>query len=757
MNAAYFDFENQFYTGILNSFDASCGRLLRADRSQAIVWLLVDHVLLLFQSPVYVNVWTRCGDVFEARFSSISAQDRHFLGIKELSDEIIDGQQQDQIIINSDEGDLTISVRSLPNEKGLQPRPLNSKQAYGTIKKMLSCRKAQILEALKTYDETEYEAAAVVEEDPGTLDKAIQSAQKYFAPLRKRIGAVLDSVGKTELTETQSGKGLNLFAVIRWPSRPRIITPPDGRWDVPRSVSEYNYTAALCLSSRQENFFDRGKRQALQLQAPLPPSARSIADTPLTRGCVDFSLPNERKQPEWSRQYYIGHESLVGIHRESGENALYETVFKQKHADENIFYVPLHIGGIPWIALFTFNQGDRSPESMMRNYQIYRDLIPVLSESLSAATQAAFAESLSEIATITFEKHFGAPTFLESTNTIWNIISHLFPYPRPRLTAEGDQGEEIKLPGFEHRLFLVFSERGSRLPYRLLEKQSLRHTVEQQLQKAALRIQSLYKEALFVFGHQAGKLFQESGLPGFAPGKDRHLQGMKNRLYHAWGMAEAISALKHLGRGLPDEWFPRSLLTGSRWTEDVTGRVLDICFFFLSGALTNMPETWVIDIRTPEKADLQKIGQIKARFGDPLSVLPPLAEDQAGIAGTLALTVGLAELIRNARNHFQSNKNLIARSILDKRLDGRVMSLRLDSDLVHGQCSVTFKNVHVRETTLDSQTVRNLQQFEKSTLLNWGNVVVETTITGAVEEIDDQFDWVESKWVYRYSILSTPR
>ena len=757
MNTPYFDFETQFYPGILDSFDGSCGRLLRSDRPQAILWLLVDHILLLFQSPVYVNLWSRGVSQYEALFSSISSQDRCFLGIRELRAEVLDGQQQDQLIFANEDAELVTSVRSLPNEKGLRPQPLHGAQTFDTIRRMLSCRKDQILTALKSYDEAAYESSGLTEPNSQLLDDAIAEAPRHLDHLRRRIGAVLDSTGRTELTETQNGKGLNLFAVIRWPSHPRVITPPAHRWDVPRSPSQYNYSVGLSLSLQQETSFKGGKEQATQLQMPLASGARSIADTPMTRGCVDFSLPNERNQREWSRQYYVGQENLVGVHRQSGEDALYEAVFGQQHADETIFYVPLHIGGVPWIALFTFNKSDRSPESMMRNYQFYRDLVPVLSESISGATQAAFAETLSQTATTAYDKHLGAATFVESVNSAWRVISQLYPYPAAQLTTEGRDKEKLQIPGLDQQIFMVFSESCSRLPYRLLEKDFVRQTVEQQLQRTALRVQSLYKEALFVFGHQAGKLFQESGLPGFDPRSNPRLRGMKNRLYHAWGMAEAISALKHLGRGFPDEWFPQPHPSEPPPAPEVIGNVKDICIFFLAGAVEMMPDDWTVIIETPGKINRLRMAQIKERFSAPLPILPPLADSKGGLAGTLALTGGLAELIRNARNHLQSNRLPITRGIVTKKTDDCVITLHVDCNQANGSCSVILKNLHMKGTSLHSQTLRNLQQFEKATLLHWGRIVVETTMTGPVKEIDEQFQWIESKWVYYHSMLSLSR
>lgn len=110
----------------------------------------------------------------------------------------------------------------------------------------------------------------------------------------------------------------------------------------------YGYTARVFLTPTQAR--ERGlTQQEMDTLGPLGQGARAIADTPLTSGIIDIGLPGERdalKNPN-SREHYPQTTARL--------KELEDKIYGPDWRSESIFYVPVHIGGIPWLALFSFH------------------------------------------------------------------------------------------------------------------------------------------------------------------------------------------------------------------------------------------------------------------------------------------------------------------------------------------------------------------------------------------------------------------
>ena len=766
-----------FGRSILSSFAGSCARLLRRERFEAILWLLADHILLTYQSPVYVTMGVRKGAVFHPCFSSLSENDRKFLGLRPIHREFENlGPSADSLTITDSRRDIAISIRCLPTAGGLRGDSVDMlRRGRRVILSLLNAKPELMRNALA------WCLASGVKGERATgshLDQAVVRADKYMDPLRHRIGRALDHIGRTELTESPSGEGLNLFAVIRQPTLSRVVEPPVGQWDVEREGVEYSYTASLCLSESQSLWLSSRAINPIELQSALSPGTRSIADTPLSQGSVDFSLPNEwRGDLEWSRQHYKG-EGFKGNSRKRSEDILYQMAFDGADycGAETIFYIPVHLSGIPWLALFSFNQAEDSAASMFRNYLLYRDLVPLLSESISLAAQSAFADSLGAAAVRAFEMSRGLPRFVDEANEEWSVIHHFYPYQRVRLSIAGSEGDclDVGLGDLGYKLYLSAELPGcGELPYRLLDLPILRRSIQERLQQAVDHFQGQFKEALFVFGHHAGKLFQESGLPGLDTQGDPRLTGMKHRLFAAWGMSAAIRPLKNPGRGLPPDWFPQEFSL-RQWVvspQEIVERVADICRFYLATIADKLEPDWTVLWEVEGRPDCEvTFKELATSFGEPLRGLPPLGASEVAIPGTLALTLGLAEIIRNARAPFILNKRDFIRGI-DAHMVGKlVMRVRVESQPHDQACTVSIANIHIRDEAKDlySSTIEQIQRLERTALAS--NVsfvreferrvlpaeagpIVETSQASLAGVVNDYFDWVSSRWSYFYGNL----
>ncbi len=743
------------HSGILDSFSGSCGRLLRAGHANAAIWLLVDHIILLFQLPIYLNLAVREGARWQLVYSSLPDPDRAFLGLPAADEEV--EHIESTFVVYTKDRHLAVGVFALPSASparkidGLLP-PTETRAIRETISELLHRFRDEADGNILKTDWQSYVASTRLRESDTT------SAPKKpdVVKLQSAVGSVLDAVGKSRLTESASGRGTNLFAVARFPARARSVVPPKAPLAPQlrsRARVDYQYSLKLLLSPEQCDWLRAHNEDPEHLSEPIPYGSRSIADTPIAQGNVDFSVRNERRRDfPGARQYYSSWPAESKA-RKTAEDSLYQLAFDGDDAtgEETLFYVPVHLSGIPWLALFTFNRGSRGQESMMRNYHLYRDLVPLLSESVSLACQNAFGESLADAATSAFEEKRGLSDFIDVANEGWQLLSGLYPYGAPRLSREGPISDKIDI-GLPYSLFLSFAQPNEILPYRTLNVLRTKTTVIDSLQKAALRLRSgyhqVYKDALFVFGHQAGKLFQESGLTGFTPSiDDVSSQRMKNRLFLAWGMAEAIRALKYEEEGLSKDWFDSSLSTSVSLKEAIE-TAISICRFYIAGAAATLDKRLPIRLSGPELAEEITVADTHRWLSKEIVSLCPLRSEQAGKLGTLALTFGLAELIRNAFHHVLTNSSELLVALADQEISGAVVDVSIGS-AGNTSVRVIIKNRMWADESLRVDTLRRIQEIERSVFAFKGKRFVQSSAPERDTE-DEDITWAVASWEFDF-------
>ena len=168
--------------------------------------------------------------------------------------------------------------------------------------------------------------------------------------------------------------------------------------------ARYDYTARLFLTptqvlERKDSIPDVKDHKKLPI---LGPGDRAIADSPLTSGIIDIGFPSERSpNSEFSRykREYSNDRNLKEMRK------LEDAIYEYDHERESIFYAPIHIGGIPWLALFTFHDrgdteilDDTCQKTMWARLFIYRDIFPIIAGEVAQALTLAFADSLADAA-----------------------------------------------------------------------------------------------------------------------------------------------------------------------------------------------------------------------------------------------------------------------------------------------------------------------------------------------------------------------
>jgi hypothetical protein len=239
----------------------------------------------------------------------------------------------------------------------------------------------------------------------------------------------------------------NLFCVVRTVQSNRL------------RMNAFPYTANLLLSSSQRDRFrewcpnyckgDLCQRTGssidkclLSLEHPLSNNSRSAADVTFCTGIIDFGRePNDRI---WD---CVDLENSLERQRVAIETAIYPK-------EAGLYYVPVHVNGLPWLVLFTFTPIPKTEaleqERWEHNFLVYQTVTHKAVAFLRWRAEEAYLE---ELVSAAFGKsiswHLPQAQVLKQINDLWCAATKVFPFPRFRLEVfqtEGTSKVRYELP-----------------------------------------------------------------------------------------------------------------------------------------------------------------------------------------------------------------------------------------------------------------------------------------------------------------------
>jgi hypothetical protein len=220
----------------------------------------------------------------------------------------------------------------------------------------------------------------------------------------------------------------NIFCVVR------TVALPDLR------LNSFPFTAGLLLSSNQRQEFCEWCRSCCKkndnlcpvdlcdertcladFEIPLGINSRSAADVTFCSGTIDFG-----REPGDGIWDLVDQTNIAECRRTKVENCIYPH-------DASLFFLPVHVNGIPWITLFTFTPSDKKQywERWFHNYVFYRE---VTQRAVSQLRWRAEEEYVNQLSKAAFTGEALRDSDLGSVFTLinlqWDIASHVFPLPR---------------------------------------------------------------------------------------------------------------------------------------------------------------------------------------------------------------------------------------------------------------------------------------------------------------------------------------
>lgn len=427
-------------------------------------------------------------------------------------------------------GDLIFEVRDFNSDEVRELERISGYLLLNTENET-GLRKKKVLQAIKNYREHfGYDQDSINisgDEQRSTNKSAIASKiVEFYRDMQLIVDLSLKDFVKADLIDKDS-RGVtlpfnNLFFVIR----------------LPQVRNRFDYSAGILLSTTQRakidewwkkesnadveellNIFPNGlwKREnakrvvqafidgskgdflglAGSIETPLSYESRSIADSVFASGVIDFSAFSAGKGLDWSGY------STQDMLRQLGEHAIYSRITPFRHP----FYIPIHVGGVPWIILFTMPpQTSENPthSDWLYNIRMYTLLIPHIGNKIRATVRKLYLTKLSErIAVETGEFLDGNTPSTEllcgEINKSLNTLMSFFPYDGLLFCSHNSDGKEpLDLPNGERIWFEVCTNSSfkKQVSFDLIDIHELRNAAEDGALQASIKHKHLYVSLL---------------------------------------------------------------------------------------------------------------------------------------------------------------------------------------------------------------------------------------------------------------------
>jgi hypothetical protein len=288
---------------------------------------------------------------------------------------------------------------------------------------------------LLNFDGARRKVASAPEKQDVIRDTVTADLAELLDSVRRVIDEALLEYGKSPLLCQLGDRELdyqNIFCVVQ----NKISSKRRGCFE---------YTARVLLSNEQKERIERccKEHNCEDLESPLGASARSIADSAFASGVIDFSSEG----PGEGRDFSGDDRTTMDSRRHEVEQCVYSRITDPAR----IFYIPVHIGGVAWMAWFTLTTkgpNDEAAEaaSWDHNFRLYRTLISRINERLRGGIKTVYLQLLGKRLASELEQKESAG-LLDRINDKWDALAYVCPHKLVRLIPSNrNWANSLELP-----------------------------------------------------------------------------------------------------------------------------------------------------------------------------------------------------------------------------------------------------------------------------------------------------------------------
>lgn len=174
------------------------------------------------------------------------------------------------------------------------------------------------------------------------------------------------------------------------------------------------------------------------LEQPLGLHSRSVSDLVFSSGIVDFG--RQAREKGWDA-------SVQGDNPDAQRRNVEKHIYPE---GGRLFYIPIHVGGTPWLSLFTFTPKDPASDlaAWHHNYSFYRDLTQKAAALIRQEAHDVYADLLAKHIVIHM-KSWVTPfaTIVSEINHDTQKLAQVYPFPLLTITEGQHPSSCIFVPG----------------------------------------------------------------------------------------------------------------------------------------------------------------------------------------------------------------------------------------------------------------------------------------------------------------------
>lgn len=411
--------------------DGLIGAISTYSVNEVFLYPVIDNLILLLQQPLIVSFYHRSLKFKEPVFTTLLDP-----GLKKKFRKLTERPDENKHMVRVPRTDYLACFHTIDTSGGIKEARL------GALPPENLCQFEQIFNHL--YSEDSFIGLKVLEAignalkmGPASFTPAARAGDMTDAPAEDEICKMMEPMRKVINEAYADYKDSPLIAYLR---RDLPITNLfcviRNSIDVSRHGLRdgvFDYTARVILSDRQKEqvaeMFPGNARLSEYVERPLGMEARSLADSVFASGVLDFSSEFHGQ----GRDQHSSQWDSPDRRRNEAERLVYGAIT----TEAKIFYIPIHVAGVPWLALFTLTPAPADPKnvdplSWGHNSLLYQILIPRIAERLRAGARLAYLQLIGQkLSEALSESDYS--TLIPRVNKAWKRVLRVYPHHGVRI------------------------------------------------------------------------------------------------------------------------------------------------------------------------------------------------------------------------------------------------------------------------------------------------------------------------------------
>jgi len=288
------------------------------------------------------------------------------------------------------------------------------------------------------------------------VDLSIDELNYFLKPIEEVLNDITKDIGSFPDLTIKKNCLPNLFAVVKVFLGEKL-----------RYKNQFDYSCRFMLLKKvrqwledKNNYEDSDKRKLLSiLEEPLPYSLRSLSDFVFSNGTVTFRLDLNVEQDSNEKDDFSGLRSDSESDDKTKDWLKFVAPFERKIYPDKpyIFYSPVHVNSVPWVAIYTLSDEDESV--WYYNYLFYRHVGQRVASQIRSKASSIYVDLFvrSVINALESKVYTDISDIAFRINERLRKLAQVYPFPLGQFAEEGEKFQCLDMKHYG-QLYLVLTD-----------------------------------------------------------------------------------------------------------------------------------------------------------------------------------------------------------------------------------------------------------------------------------------------------------